>query len=139
VKDKSKSGRFLQVDQVPDFDGDEAWFEIEFRGHTRCGHPKGDALAGVLSDPCVMARVDDQLLARITPALAGVPGVGAVVLGGSRARGTATENSDYDLGLYFRRGRPLDTEAVDEVITDASAGRISMHYQPGHRRAKVRT
>ncbi len=128
-----------------------------------------------------MIRIDDQLLARITPALAGVPGVAAVVLGGSRARGTETETSDYDLGLYFRRGRPLESEAllqamrplvddpetaavtpigewgpwivgggwlridgkkvdilyreieaVGEVIADASAGRISMHYQPGH-------
>ena len=128
-----------------------------------------------------MAPADDPLLARLTPALADVPGVAAVVLGGSRARGTATETSDYDLGLYFRCGRPLDTEvllravrplvdhpetaaitsigewgpwivgggwlriagkkvdvlyreieAVDAVITDASAGRISMHYQPGH-------
>jgi Nucleotidyltransferase domain len=128
-----------------------------------------------------MARIDDPLLARITTALASVPGVAAVVLGGSRARGTATETSDYDLGLYFRRGRPLDTEAllqavrplvddpataavtpigewgpwivgggwlrvagrkvdilyreieaVDLVITEASAGLISMHYQPGH-------
>ena len=128
-----------------------------------------------------MASVDDLLVARLTPTLADVPGVAAVVLGGSRARGTATESSDYDLGLYFHRRRPLDTEtllqamrplvdspetaavtpigewgpwivgggwlriaskkvdilyreieAVDEVITDASAGRISMHYQPGH-------
>lgn len=128
-----------------------------------------------------MTGVDDPLLGQITPVLAGAPGVVAVVLGGSRARGTATETSDYDLGLYFRRGRPFDTralleavrplvddpetaavtaigawgpwivgggwlrianqkvdilyreiEAVDEVIADASAGRISMHYQPGH-------
>ena len=128
-----------------------------------------------------MAHFDDALLARITPALASAPGVVAIVLGGSRARGTATETSDYDVGLYFRRERPLDTEvllqaarslvdhpetaavtpvgewgpwivgggwlriaskkvdilyreieAVEEVITDASAGQISMHYQPGH-------
>lgn len=125
--------------------------------------------------------VDDPLLAEIAPALAEVPGVAAIALGGSRARGTATEASDYDVGLYFHRRRPLDTvalldavrplvdrpetatvtavgewgpwivgggwlrvagkkvdilyreiEAVEEVITDASAGRISMHYQPGH-------
>jgi hypothetical protein len=128
-----------------------------------------------------MSNGDDPLLALITPALAGVPGVVAVVLGGSRARGTATETSDYDLGLYFRRERPLDTgaliravrplvddpetaavtpvgewgpwivgggwlriagrkvdilyreiDAVNAVITEASSGRISMHYQPGH-------
>ena len=136
---------------------------------------------GILSEAEIMALSDDPLLAEITPILAGVPGVGAVALGGSRARGTHTETSDYDLGLYFRSGRPLDTEAllravrplvddpataavtsigawgpwivgggwlriagkkvdllyreieaVDGVITESSAGRISMHYQPGH-------
>jgi predicted nucleotidyltransferase len=39
-----------------------------------------------------------------TDAVAGrliaIPGVVAVVLGGSRARGTATPESDVDLGLY---------------------------------------
>lgn len=128
-----------------------------------------------------MLALHDPLLVRVTPVLADVPGVAAVVLGGSRARGTATAVSDYDLGLYFRRKHPLDTaallhairplvddpetaavttigewgpwivgggwlridgrkvdllyreiEAVDAVITEASAGRIAMHYQPGH-------
>jgi hypothetical protein len=34
--------------------------------------------------------------------LAAVPGVVAVALGGSRARGEATEASDWDFGLYYR-------------------------------------
>jgi hypothetical protein len=55
---------------------------------------------------------NDQLLQRITPALSEVPGVAAVVLGGSRARGTETETSDYDIGLYFRRECPIDTKAL---------------------------
>ncbi len=55
---------------------------------------------------------DDQLLQRITAILSDVPGVTAVVLGGSRARGTDTETSDYDIGLYFRRECPLDTDAL---------------------------
>jgi hypothetical protein len=38
----------------------------------------------------------DPLLQRIVPALAEVPGVAAIALGGSRARGTATETSDYE-------------------------------------------
>lgn len=33
--------------------------------------------------------------------LADVDGVSSVVLGGSRARGTHSESSDYDLGLYY--------------------------------------
>ncbi|MFE7753546.1 nucleotidyltransferase domain-containing protein [Streptomyces sp. NPDC057418] len=34
--------------------------------------------------------------------LAGLPGVRAVVLGGSRARGTHRPDSDWDLGVYYR-------------------------------------
>lgn len=57
----------------------------------------------------------DPLLEFVTPRLANVPGVVAVVLGGSRARGTAHAGSDYDLGLYFRGDRPLDTDRLLEA------------------------
>jgi predicted nucleotidyltransferase len=46
--------------------------------------------------------VDDARLREIAGLLAGVDGVEAVVLGGSRARGTHRPDSDYDLGLYYR-------------------------------------
>jgi predicted nucleotidyltransferase len=55
---------------------------------------------------------DDRILQRIVPALAGVPGVAAIALGGSRARGTATETSDYDIGLYYAADQPLDTDRL---------------------------
>ena len=58
----------------------------------------------------------DPLLAFVTPRLASVPGVVAVVLGGSRARGTATDGSDYDIGLYFRQDVPLDTGRLLEAV-----------------------
>ncbi|PWE80113.1 DNA polymerase subunit beta [Bradyrhizobium sp. SUTN9-2] len=45
---------------------------------------------------------DDPLLTRLTSVVADVPGVQAVVLGGSRARGRAHAASDYDIGLYFK-------------------------------------
>jgi predicted nucleotidyltransferase len=51
----------------------------------------------------------DPILNRIVPTLATVPGVAAIALGGSRARGTATASSDYDIGLYFSAAEPLDT------------------------------
>ncbi len=54
----------------------------------------------------------DPLLQRIVPVLAEVPGVAAIALGGSRARGTATETSDYDIGLYYSAERPLDTNRL---------------------------
>ena len=54
----------------------------------------------------------DALAAR----LADVPGVIAVVLGGSRARGTADEHSDTDIGVY-RRGR-MDLSALREIAAE---------------------
>lgn len=43
-------------------------------------------------------RTVDEMAERLTA----VPGVRAVVLGGSRARGTHRPDSDWDLGLYYR-------------------------------------
>ncbi|MFZ5784639.1 MAG: nucleotidyltransferase domain-containing protein [Pseudomonadota bacterium] len=55
---------------------------------------------------------DEALLRRLVVALTAVPGVEAVALGGSRARGTALPGSDYDIGLYYRAGRPIDVAAL---------------------------
>src|SRR5271165_506456 len=46
-------------------------------------------------------KTSEELLARVTEAFAPVAGVRAVVLGGSRARGTHDAGSDYDIGLYY--------------------------------------
>ncbi|RVX41729.1 nucleotidyltransferase-like protein [Nonomuraea polychroma] len=46
--------------------------------------------------------MQDEDLHAVAARLAGVPGVAAVVLGGSRARGTHRPDSDIDLGLYYR-------------------------------------
>jgi predicted nucleotidyltransferase len=43
-------------------------------------------------------------------ALAGVPGVAAVTLGGSRARGEQRADSDWDIGVYYRE--PLDVDGL---------------------------
>lgn len=58
---------------------------------------------------------DEALLRRLVVALAPVPGVEAIALGGSRARGTATANSDHDIGLYYHGGRPIDVAALGKV------------------------
>ncbi|MEV0387333.1 nucleotidyltransferase domain-containing protein [Nonomuraea sp. NPDC050643] len=50
--------------------------------------------------------------------LAGVPGVVAVVLGGSRARGTHRPDSDIDLGLYYRG--PLAVEELRALAREAT-------------------
>jgi hypothetical protein len=60
--------------------------------------------------------------------LARIPGVEAVTLGGSRATGTASADSDWDFGLYYRR--PLDPADVTalgwpgQVFAPGDWGRI---------------
>jgi predicted nucleotidyltransferase len=51
----------------------------------------------------------DPLLARISAALTTVPGVVAVVLGGSRASGAAHASSNTDIGVYFKERVPGST------------------------------
>jgi hypothetical protein len=58
---------------------------------------------------------DEALLSRLVGALAAVPGIEAVALGGSRARGTATTGSDYDIGLYYRGSRPIDIAILSRI------------------------
>ena len=71
----------------------------------------------------------EPLLDRVTPVLAAVPGVVAIVLGGSRASGAAHSGSDYDLGLYFREAAGLDVgrllEAVKGLVDDPSAAAVT--------------
>ncbi|GAA4930827.1 nucleotidyltransferase domain-containing protein [Actinoplanes utahensis] len=60
----------------------------------------------------------DSVLDELAHRLLTVPGVVGVVLGGSRARGTHTEESDYDLGLYYRA--PLDTGRIGELAREVA-------------------
>ncbi|MEG8180384.1 nucleotidyltransferase domain-containing protein [Nocardia terpenica] len=56
---------------------------------------------------------DEGFLGRIADALAGLPGVVAVSLGGSRAVGNYRVDSDWDLAVYYRGGfRPEDLGAL---------------------------
>lgn len=59
---------------------------------------------------------DEALLRRLVEALGTVPGVCALALGGSRARGTAVAGSDYDIGLYYDASGPIDVAALAEVV-----------------------
>jgi hypothetical protein len=52
---------------------------------------------------------DEILIGRLVRAFGGVPGIRAIVLGGSRARGEAAPHSDYDIGLYYEADNPIDT------------------------------
>lgn len=66
---------------------------------------------------------------RVARRLGEVPGVLAVVLGGSRARGVAHPDSDIDLGLYYRRADPPSVpelrRAASELASEAQAGAVT--------------
>jgi predicted nucleotidyltransferase len=66
------------------------------------------------------------LLDTIVEQVKRVDGVRAIVLGGSRARGTHTARSDVDLGIYYHPDQPLDLKALDRI-----AAELDDRHQPG--------
>ncbi len=79
------------------------------------------------TDYTYMVKPMDQaeaIIETVTTHLQAVPGLRAVVLGGSRARGTATPTSDIDLGLYYHASAPPDLEAL---------GRVTVALDDAHR------
>ncbi|MEU7144371.1 nucleotidyltransferase domain-containing protein [Nocardia sp. NPDC046473] len=56
---------------------------------------------------------DDTFLQHVTDRLAALPGVQAVTLGGSRAQGTHTPDSDWDLAIYYRE--TFDPNVLREI------------------------
>lgn len=59
----------------------------------------------------------ESLIESIVEELKRVEGVHAIVLGGSRARGTHTSSSDIDLGIYYHPDNPLHIEQLSKVTT----------------------
>jgi hypothetical protein len=72
--------------------------------------------------------LSDERLRELAGRLTDVPGVIAVLLGGSRARGTHTPESDTDLGLYYRA--PLDIGTLNDLARDV-AGPAAQVTAPG--------
>jgi len=66
-----------------------------------------------------LSSSQQEIVAGLTRALEGVPGVQAVVLGGSHARGMARADSDVDLGLFYSDSSPLSIDGVREVAARA--------------------
>jgi predicted nucleotidyltransferase len=58
----------------------------------------------------------DLLLEHFVSALAVIPGVIAIALGGSRATGAAHASSDTDIGLYFSERAGLDVQRLRDVL-----------------------
>ncbi len=79
---------------------------------------------------------DDKqaLLDDLLPRLTSVPGVVAVVIGGSLARGTARPDSDLDLALYYHDAAPFDLaaiRAIAEAISAEGTPTVTDFYQWG--------
>jgi predicted nucleotidyltransferase len=72
--------------------------------------------------------LDEHVIAAMADRLVAVPGVVAVSLGGSRARGDHTPESDVDLGLYYRP--PLDTRALGALAREL-CGPAAAVTEPG--------
>lgn len=56
----------------------------------------------------------DEIVARLSV----VPGVQAIALGGSYARGTQRPGSDLDVALYYADADPFDIEVIRRIATD---------------------
>lgn len=78
---------------------------------------------GAIASRTVSAPTLPAPIAKLAATLADLPGVEAVVLGGSRATGTHRPDSDWDLGLYYRSGaKRFDPEGLRDL---GYAGQVS--------------
>jgi len=67
--------------------------------------------SGVRTGRAMLAE-EKALLDLIVQALSRIDGIAAIVLGGSRGSGRQQPDSDYDIGIYYRRTRPFDPRTL---------------------------
>jgi predicted nucleotidyltransferase len=60
----------------------------------------------------------ENILKTVVARVAQVEGIAAIVLGGSRARGTADDKSDIDLGIYYEDARRFSIAALGAAASD---------------------
>jgi hypothetical protein len=61
-----------------------------------------------------------ELVSSLAQRLGAIPGIRAVVLGGSHARGRAMPGSDIDLGLFYSETAPFSIQTVRELAEGAN-------------------
>ncbi|WP_457548410.1 nucleotidyltransferase domain-containing protein [Bacteroides faecis] len=59
----------------------------------------------------------DNIIQSVTEKLSSLPYIEGIVLGSSRARGTHTEDSDIDIGIYYN-SESFDLTAINQIATE---------------------
>jgi predicted nucleotidyltransferase len=67
-----------------------------------------------------LSREQRELVLTLATRLGAVRGIGAVVLGGSHARGRAQPGSDIDLGILYSEVAPFSIQSVRELAEDVN-------------------
>ncbi len=75
-------------------------------------------MTAILDIPSILPPEKASLLKDLGLRLSAVPGVKAVVLGGSYARGTHTPASDLDVGIYYFESAPFAINAIRQVAEE---------------------
>jgi predicted nucleotidyltransferase len=75
-----------------------------------------------------------ELVSSLVQRLGAIPGMSAVVLGGSYARGRAQPGSDIDLGLLYSEAAPFSIRSIRELaeaVNDTAGTVVTDFYQWG--------
>lgn len=59
----------------------------------------------------------DNIIQLVREKLSSLSYIEGIVLGGSRARGTHTEDSDVDIGIYYQ-SESFDLDAINQLATE---------------------
>ncbi len=81
-----------------------------------------------------LSKDQQELVSSLARRLAAIPGIRAVVLGGSYARGRARPGSDIDLGLLYTEAAPFAIDRVRELaeaVNDHPGPVVSGFYEWG--------
>ena len=63
-----------------------------------------------------MVHISEPIFANVAQALRGVTGIDAVVIGGSRATGSDTPQSDIDIGIYYGATQSIDIQELNAIV-----------------------
>jgi len=81
-----------------------------------------------------LSATQRELVSLLSTRLASIPGVAAVVLGGSHARGRAQPGSDIDLGVLYSEADPFAVQSIRELaaaVNDSPDPVVTGFYEWG--------